>query len=622
MFRTLSVLLAVPCIAAAQSMHLTHPFSGLDAASSPHRLERGGPRPYGPRIDCYAMPCPSAVEVFPGLRVPSQTSDVRPPVSLIRVVKSKFRFAEHDLGIVDTWDVLFFGESRLTRLRIYLRSSDQSFQQQWMNQLQKYFDFLDRDADGELNRHETEFVFSNTGMRQMIRAGYAYQRPEDSARTFADMDVDQDGRISFDEFAYYFAPSAGQLITAIPNLVTDPLSDRVTNALFDLIDINKDGKISQAEIKAFESRMSSLDIDEDDCLSVSEVLPRLFNQPTIAPAPRVVGEQTTQAFPGGTIPDSILESILSKYDRDKNLRLTKAENPFGDETFRVLDINGDGQITLAELLVWKALPPDLVMDMILGTKPEESAIRLMPPNAPMPTGFSFKLSPAGVAVLSIGTQTIQLSCYLPTGIYSQTAPRAGLIFADGGKGYITEREIVGPQFQAFRVLFDLIDRDNDGKLTRQEFDSFVALQTSFLRLPLSLAHSGQVPSLFQLMDANGDGRLSVQEIRDTWPRLIAREPKERDFVTRAALQPQGVIRFGREADMATINPNTVSNLPVRALARGPIWFRKFDRNGDGEVSRSEFPGTDEEFARLDLNKDGFVSLEEAEAAEKTLRAKK
>ena len=39
-----------------------------------------------------------------------------------------------------------------------------------------------------------------------------------------------------------------------------------------------------------------------------------------------------------------------------------------------------------------------------------------------------------------------------------------------------------------------------------------------------------------------------------------------------------------------------------------------DRNGDGDVSRREFLGTDEEFRRLDRDGDGLISAEEAEPA--------
>ena len=43
------------------------------------------------------------------------------------------------------------------------------------------------------------------------------------------------------------------------------------------------------------------------------------------------------------------------------------------------------------------------------------------------------------------------------------------------------------------------------------------------------------------------------------------------------------------------------------------FIRDFDVNGDGIVSREEFPGPVEVFNRLDINRDGVITKEEAEA---------
>ena len=52
-----------------------------------------------------------------------------------------------------------------------------------------------------------------------------------------------------------------------------------------------------------------------------------------------------------------------------------------------------------------------------------------------------------------------------------------------------------------------------------------------------------------------------------------------------------------------------------ATARSPISieqrFKQYDKNGDGKLDRSELPGA--LFDRLDANKDGFVTEEEAKA---------
>jgi hypothetical protein len=52
-----------------------------------------------------------------------------------------------------------------------------------------------------------------------------------------------------------------------------------------------------------------------------------------------------------------------------------------------------------------------------------------------------------------------------------------------------------------------------------------------------------------------------------------------------------------------------------------VWFKKMDRNRDGDVSRREFLGTDEQFRQLDTDGDGLVSVEEAEAFDRKRRAR-
>jgi hypothetical protein len=103
------------------------------------------------------------------------------------------------------------------------------------------------------------------------------------------------------------------------------------------------------------------------------------------------------------------------------------------------------------------------------------------------------------------------------------------------------------------------------------------------------------------------------------------EPAGATAVTKAILQPSVGFRLTPGAT-AGFDPTTNGGMGLpgsqRPAARGPLWFRNMDRNGDGDVSRGEFLGTDEDFAMLDTNKDGLISVEEAEAYEARVRPKK
>ena len=623
MLRLTSIItVLMPCIAAAQTLPATHAYSGLDATSARYRIEREGRRPYGPRFEAAAMPCAASMEFFPGLKLPGQKEDFRRPVPPIRIVKPEFKLPEQDLGIPDKHDIVFFAENRVVRFRVVLKATGDSLAKRWTDQLRVYFDYLDRDGNGVLNKYETEFAFANNGIVQMLQNGFAYQRPDDAARMFADLDIDCDGRVRFDEFAAYYSPSANRIIAVNPNPNRDLYADTLTNDLFTLFDKDKDGKLSRAELTAIEKLFSTLDVDEDECLSATEVVPNLFSRPiSVNRNPSEIQQSSITAFRAGTTPDNFTATILTRYDKNKNGVLNKSENPFSDAAFRALDKNKNDEVSAPELANWSDTTPDFNLEMTFGVKQEECAVKLASStDAKLAAGF--KPAGEGTALFTIGNQTVQLACYAPRGIYGQGRVTP-FSFPDNGRGFATERDLAGPQNQAVRVLFDMIDRDADGKMTRAEFDKFFSLQRDFTSLPLSLLHSAQTPSLFQVLDGNGDGRLSVREVRSAWDRLIALEPNGKEFVTKAALAPQGAVRFGRTADVFGFNAASAYQQPaIRHTSRGPIWFRKFDRNGDSEISRNEFPASSADFDRIDANRDGYITVEEAEKFDQAKRANK
>jgi Ca2+-binding EF-hand superfamily protein len=124
----------------------------------------------------------------------------------------------------------------------------------------------------------------------------------------------------------------------------------------------------------------------------------------------------------------------------------------------------------------------------------------------------------------------------------------------------------------------------------------------------------QPRGFFELLDADGDGQLSVRELRTAWERL-AGNPAKDDSVW----LPDNLFL----AASLTFTPGTATRPPARLTkapppTRGPDWFCALDRNGDGDVSRREFVGTDTQFKFYDADGDGLISADEAEAGDKKL----
>jgi Ca2+-binding EF-hand superfamily protein len=115
------------------------------------------------------------------------------------------------------------------------------------------------------------------------------------------------------------------------------------------------------------------------------------------------------------------------------------------------------------------------------------------------------------------------------------------------------------------------------------------------------------------IDPNDDGRFTNRELRSLIPLLKKFDRDNDGALTRSETQATMRVCFGlgpivhRElAELRRVNRGSQSpDTP------GPDWFVRMDRNKDNDVSRKEFPGTDEQFQQLDADGDQLISAEEA-----------
>jgi Ca2+-binding EF-hand superfamily protein len=552
-----------------------------------------------------------------------------------------------EIRIADSQEIVIYAPHRPVRVRLGVSYEGRPIGEMWRVRLRQAFVFFDRDRDGVLSEKEVPNCFSDSGMVQMLQNGFYQPTPQDRP-TVERLDTNGDGRVSFGEFVVYYKGSTAQVFRGQQQVAENPFSASTTEALFKLMDSDDNGKLTRSEVSAIEKLVATKDSDEDECLSMEELIPNLADprlRGRVQVQVRQLGaqrvqvsseDQTVVTYEPGRIPGTLTQRVIKRYDKDDDFELTREECNFDDVTILRLDRDGNGKLDGEELDEWRTGPADLLVSLSISSGAAQCVARIETDAGDLAArGFTVKQVETGRLIVRTGRQPIEFWAFAPVISANQQPPlkqQYQYLFqqAAGGKDHVIEKDLSGPnavQFQFIRTIFDAADANADGKLARTEFDEFFDLQDSFRNVALAVTPAVQTPTLFQLLDENRDGRLGVRELRTSWNRLLPLEPGEGDVVTKAAIQPSVSIRVTRGADrfnsnqvqfdVRLQNPNQSAPIPQK----GPVWFRKMDRNADGDISRIEFLGTRAEFNSIDTDRDELISLLEAETHDAKLRGR-
>ena len=153
-------------------------------------------------------------------------------------------------------------------------------------------------------------------------------------------------------------------------------------------------------------------------------------------------------------------------------------------------------------------------------------------------------------------------------------------------------------------------------MTEKELETYLELQLRATQPPAVLNMSEYGRGLFEILDANRDGLLGQRELRTAWTRLASWDRDGDGLIAREEMPFQFQLTISRlQGRPGRSRSSSLGGKFLGSLTSGPLWFRKMDRNGDGDISPREFLGTPEDFRRMDLNGDGLIDAQEAEKAE-------
>jgi Ca2+-binding EF-hand superfamily protein len=521
-------------------------------------------------------------------------------------------------------DVMFLSDARPIFIRLRLDAGGKAFRTSWLDAVKSIHAYLDRNGDGTLTMEEAD----RGSLPMMVRAatGGAAALPR------ADLDTNpKDGKVSLEELADVLRPALGPFRVQVGRLAVDR-----NDALFNHLDRNKDGMVSKDELGAAVTSLHRFDLDSDELIDPNELEP--FSNPIAA-----MNEDQTRRGKFATVPPVIelssddpsfrpVRLVLKKYDKGTSEkettevsaagdnRLSHAEFGIDPKEFASSDMDGDGALDTEELRRFLGrVGPDLelVVKLSGGDTASTTIEATAAGSKPLPPEVRVKKLSAGDLEVAIGE--VSLEFHADGG--EQAVENAKRYYAgqfqaadsDNNK-YLEKKEVKdhGP----FASLFDMMDADGDGKLYMKEVDKFVDQQTQAARSQMVLSVADQGRAIFAIMDVNRDRHLGIREIRDAVVRLSSWDRDGDGQIRSDEIPHHYQLSIGRgqitAVGMSAFNASrTMVSPAAQAPAAGPLWFRKMDRNRDGDISRREFLGPRADFERLDRDHDGLIDAEEA-----------
>lgn len=308
-------------------------------------------------------------------------------------------------------------------------------------------------------------------------------------------------------------------------------------------------------------------------------------------------------------------------DRDSDATLSKEEIEMADESFRQADQNRDDVIDVVEIETFakkSRRPPD----------PDAGQLLIATPNA------------------ANSTSVYQTLLHKYREDDSESIPDELQRFDTNSNFRFDEDEIsaidaMSPDME-LSVDFDTQDPTKSSVAITRVIDSLVeslsapmttsgTITLSIQGVPISFsaiqsgasdqvsigAVSDGYPMLPQL-DPNDDGRLTVREMRELVARVKAFDADGDGTITFSETPSTIRLCFALgpvvHRELAGLRRSQIR--PETPLLAPPEWFVRMDRNQDQDLTRSEFPGDEEQFSQLDADGDDLVSATEAIAYEK------
>jgi Ca2+-binding EF-hand superfamily protein len=436
--------------------------------------------------------------------------------------------------------------------------------------VQSVMDAGDPDVDG---RSSWKSLVAN---REYIEKQIQNAPAADSrqAKTFIERyDDNRDGRIQLGEAATWIGRDGGTSASAFSLRSTRSYRPvpRATSQVWQLMDADRDGRLTADEAATAPGKLLSFDADDDRILTLAE-LASLHEQLQAASGQRTsVAREASYYAAIHLEPDADIERVhylMSElYSPQQDLQASSFRELGG--LFKQLDENGDEWLDNIELASLISIEPHVVLNVAFE---------------PAAEGKSAK------AIVKVEKNVPEVS------IVAQPSENRVIMTLGNTRLVVSTHNLAPPQMGE-----------------NNQYNNQAAMQSQ-VRL---MVHD-QFDAVFEELDANADGRLGEREIEQCAESMLRSDIDGDGQLSNEELPYSMVVAFllGEPANQESFYvPPSSAISKVNGNVEAPSWFVRADLNGDGDVSKREFVGSIEQFTRIDGDGDGYIGVAEAVAIE-------